>query len=304
MRDAHRLQPRAVLALLAVVLCAACGPEKKLTPDQYYDEATAAFADKNYQVAVERFNGLLDQYPFDPRAEEAELRIAESHYKRKHYPEAIAALNDFQRMHPMSPHLARVYFLLGQSYRDQMTTVDRDQAATESAHGWYRVVIDRYPDSPYADKARRKRAECREMLAGHELYIADYYLQHGNMNAAENRVKGLLESYPDTKVATDALERLAHEYGKAGDSERAARAQAAADDRRHRPTDDDPRTLDSAPARALLADLDERFGPSERLAESSAAPALRDPAAPRKGQPVGDQGPAYGPASGQRPDPY
>ena len=122
---------------------------------------------------------LLDQYPFDPHAEEAELTIAESHYKKKQYAEAIAAFNDFQRMHPMSPELAKIYYLLGKSYEKQMTTIDRDQGAADNAQGWYRVVLDRYPESPYAPKARRRMAKCRESMAGHERYVAMLLLEAG-----------------------------------------------------------------------------------------------------------------------------
>jgi hypothetical protein len=55
----------------------------------------------------------------------------------------------------MSPELAKVYYLLGKSYDKQMTTIDRDQTAADNAQGWFRVVLDRYPDSEYAPKARR-----------------------------------------------------------------------------------------------------------------------------------------------------
>src|SRR5262245_8065212 len=109
------------LALIA--FAASCSAPPKLTADQYYTEGKTAFTDENYEVAIRSYKDLLDQYPFDPHAEEAELTIAESHYKKKQYAEAIAAFNDFQRMHPMSPELAKVYYLLGKSYEKQMTTV-------------------------------------------------------------------------------------------------------------------------------------------------------------------------------------
>src|SRR4051812_19938073 len=196
------------LAFTLLVL-AACGKEQKLGADAYYREASDAFKDKNYDVAISRYKGLLDNFPFDEHSEEAELKIAHAHYKKKQYAEAIAAFNDFQRMHPLSPHLAEVYYLLGKSYMDQMTTIDRDQGATENAHGWFRVVVERYPGTPYAQKAKKKLVACRESLAAHEQYIANYYLRRGNLKAGENRVKGILENYPDTSAATRALDRLA-----------------------------------------------------------------------------------------------
>jgi outer membrane protein assembly factor BamD len=311
------MKPLRAASVVGLVILAACGTEKRLTPQEYYSEASEAFADENYPVAIKQYNELLDQYPFDEHAEEAELRIAESHYHREAYPEAIAAFNDFQRMHPMSPHLPRVYYLLGESYRDQMSTTDRDQSAAENAHGWYRVVIDRYPDNRYAVKARKKVVECRESLAGHELYVAKYYFDRDNLPAAENRVKGLLESYPDTETATLALERMAEVYADTGDEERAARVRAALAARAEQPAADGTLTLDSEPGRELLADLNARFGETERLADMTAGPALHDPtqtaapvvlpdpdAIPATGDPSFGGGPDAGYGPGQRNVPY
>jgi outer membrane protein assembly factor BamD len=321
---------RFVLALL--VLVAACGSKQKLSADEYYKQASEAFTKKNYEAAVTHYKDLLDQYPFDDHAEEAELRIAHSQYKDKHYAEAIAAFNDFQRMHPMSPELPRVYYLLGKSYMDQMTTTDRDQGAAENAHGWFRVVIDRYPESPYAEKSRRKLAQCRTALAEHELYIATYYFKRKNWPAGENRVKGILENYSDTPVATRALAQLADAYARTGDNDRERLARAALAERGAAPGGDTPDakidlaraadgatltdatlTTDPPPAaRAvstaspgaattmLLADLTSRFGPGQGLSATTTSPSLLDPVV-TKTKTSGD--PRYGPSGGAEAQP-
>lgn len=318
------MRSRSLLAVLALAVASACGTERKLSADEYYKQASTAFEGKNYEVAVKSYKELLDQYPFNDHAEEAELRIAQSHYKNKKYAEAIAAFNDFQRMHPMSPHLPEVYYLLGKSYMDQMGTTDRDQAASENAHGWFRVVMDRYPESPYAAKAHRKLTKCRHDLAEHELYIATYYFKRDNLRAGENRVKGILENYPDTAVATRALDELAAAYTKEGDAAheqmvRAALAERGATGATGEPPADpddkdgdatpggeapvgavpartdarpsvDPRATRGPATAALLADLTVRFGPAQGLSTAATTPTLLDPTVPAKG-PRGDAGP-------------
>ncbi len=281
---------------LALVAVAACGGPQKLTADAYYREATDAFEHKSYDVAIKQYKGLLDNFPFSEHAEEAELRIAHAHYKSKQYPEAIAAFNDFQRMHPLSPHLPEVYYLLGKSYMDQMTTIDRDQAASENAHGWFRVVVDRYPTSPYAAKARKKLAQCREALAGHELYIASYYLKRGNMKAGENRVKGILENYPDTAAATHAVEELATAYAKAGADEREKLARAALAERGGDSGSASAAAGNGAATEALLANLTARYGSGQGLSAAATSPSLLDPVVPKTAT-KGD--PRYGPSGSQ-----
>ncbi len=275
------------LALLALGT-AACGATPRLSADQYYSEGKTAFGEKNYEGAIHNYKDLLDQYPFDPHAEEAELTIAESQYKKHHYAEAIAAFNDFQRMHPMSPELAKVYYLLGKSFEKQMTTIDRDQQAADNAQGWYRVVVDRYPESEYAPKARRRMAQCRESMAEHDRYIARFYFKEKNLRAGENRVKSILEKFPDTVAATAALGDLAAAYERRGDTGAAEKVRAAVGERAAAfaslpETGPGSRAAGAVPAvrtpvtDALLDDLIKSYGPSEGGGAIVATPALVDP---------------------------
>ena len=264
--------------VLVLVSLAACGGQKKLSADAYYEEATHAFKDKNYEVAINQYKGLLENFPFDPHSEEAELKIAHSLYRNKQYAEAIAAFNDFQRMHPLSPRLPMVYYLLGKSYMDQMTTIDRDQGAAENAHGWFRVVVDRYPTSTYAAKARKRLVQCREALAAHELYIANYYFKRDNLKAGENRVKGILENYPDTTAATRAVEQLAAAYASAGQEDAAKLARDAAAERA---SAGDTSPSNGPATDALLADLTSRYGAGQGLSAAATSPSLIDPAPPK-----------------------
>jgi outer membrane protein assembly factor BamD len=279
-----------------------CSTPPRLSADQYYKEGKDSFGDKNYEQAIRNYKELLDQFPFDPHAEEAELTIAESYYKKKQYAEAIAAFNDFQRMHPMSPELPRVYYLLGKSFDKQMTTTDRDQSAADNAQGWYQVVVDRYPQSEFAPKARRRMARCRESMAEHDRRIAGFYFKHDNMRAGENRVKSILEKFPDTVAATKALEDLAAAYDKRNDAPAAAKVRAAAEERAAiyasmPETGPGSRAEGAVPAvrtpvtDALLASLVASYGPSEAGGTVVATPALIDPAGgPKLPTGAGDAG--------------
>ena len=209
-------------------------------------------------------------------------------------------------MHPMSPELAKVYYLLGKSFDKQMTTIDRDQAAADNAQGWYRVVVDRYPESVYAPKARRRMARCRESMAEHDRYVANFYFRKDNMRAGENRVKSILEKYPDTIAATRALEDLAKAYAERGDEPAAAKVRAAAEERAALyasmpETGPGSRAEGAVPAArtpvtdALLASLVASYGPSEGSGAVVAAPALIDPVGgPKRPTGSGDPG-AYAP---------
>jgi outer membrane protein assembly factor BamD len=212
---------------LAALVLAACGQEKTLTAREYHDLAAEAMREQAYDLAVDNYQKLLEEYPFSEYTDDAQLHVAYAQYLDKRYPEAIASFEDFERMHPTSPNLPFVEYHLALSYMDQMGKRDRDQKAAENAAAHFQALIDRYPDSGYAVKARQKLRETREVLASHELSIVRFYFTWGNPLGAEARLRLLLQTYPDTGMAAEGLFTLGEYLRKRGDVSRAAVAYAA-----------------------------------------------------------------------------
>src|SRR5262249_20285246 len=69
-----------VLVAVLIVAAGCAGKKKVIPPEKLWSQADEAYNDEAYEYAVDRYKLFLDQHPFDPRAEEAELRIAESYY--------------------------------------------------------------------------------------------------------------------------------------------------------------------------------------------------------------------------------
>jgi len=215
--------------LAAVVAASGCSSEKVKVapPDELYRQATKDYVEGNYGISIQTYKYLLDHYPLDERAEEIELRIAEAHFADEAYPEAIAAYADFQRMHPTSPRLAEVEFQIGMAYVGQMDTIDRDLNAAASAHARFESVIQRFPSSDYAQRARDELKAVREHLAARELYVARFYVRKGGHAAARTRVGTLLVTYPETESASEAIALIAADARASGDEDLANLADAA-----------------------------------------------------------------------------
>jgi outer membrane protein assembly factor BamD len=185
-----------------------CGAPPPAAERDLYEEANVEFEAGNFDTATKNFSELLEQYPFSDLAELARLRIAHAYYLNHEYEKAIAAFNDFERLHPTSPTLPFVGYTIGMSYLDQASTRDRDSSAAESALQQFQRVRNSYPDSLYARLAEFRIRQCEENLAGHELFVGDYYAHNKKPAAARARYEYVLSTYPRSDASVTAREKL------------------------------------------------------------------------------------------------
>lgn len=201
----------AALALLFVVTGCA-GKKATVPPNTLWDEGNSAMDDGAYELAVEKYKKLLDQYPFDENAENAELAIARAYYRVGRFPEAISAYGDFERMHPTSQNLAQVEYERGLAHMAQHKSTDRELEAAKNAHAAFQNVVDRFPGTEWSQRASLQIRTCKHNMAWHDANIAVFYLDRGSIRAAEARLRGLLTDYPDSDATAFALARFAEEY--------------------------------------------------------------------------------------------
>jgi outer membrane protein assembly factor BamD len=205
----------------------ACAIRKPPTGEDFYQQAQANFANHEFNAAIENYQLVIDKYPFSPYAEDAELKIGLAYYEMKDYAEAIGAMDDFQRMHPTSKNLELVSYYIAMSYYVQIGREDQDQTKSDQALKHFEILEQRFPEGSFAELARQNAAVCREMLARHEMVIGNYYFKRANFRAAESRLAELMQKYPDTPIAPDALYELGQSLEKEGKKYSAAQAFSA-----------------------------------------------------------------------------
>src|SRR5208282_4212781 len=216
-----------ILVAFALLPAAACSLRQKPSGEDYYAQGQLNFATKEYKAAIENYQQVIDKFPFSPYAEDAEMKIGLAYYQQKDYAEAIGSLDDFQRMHPTSKNLDLVTYYIGLSYYDQMGREDQDQGKTLQALKRFQELEQRFPEGDFAELAHDKVLVCREMLARNEMIVGNYYYKRANFRAAESRFAELMQKYPETPVAPDALFELGISLEKEGKRYSAAQAFAA-----------------------------------------------------------------------------
>ena len=218
------------LSLLLVGVWGCSATLRRPSAKEYYQQATASFTDEDYLGASDQYQELLDQYPLNPYAEEAQLKAAYGLFMEENYAEAVAAFKDFERAYPTSKHMPFVKYFLGITNYSQIRSRDRDQAVTRRADGFFQEVIDRYPESAFVLQAEEKSKSARDILAAHELMVANFNEKRGNLTATKARLRGLIEQYSETDATVEALgrlEQLLNEEGNVELADLAARAQSA-----------------------------------------------------------------------------
>jgi len=172
------------------------GPKEEKTAAQLVAEGRKEFADEDYRQAIEAYAKLKDWYPFSRFAKEAELKVADAYYHLKNYEQAIAAYDQYERLHPNAPEIAHAIYRTGRCYFDRMKGVDRDQTYTEKALQVFRQLERRFPSSSYAEKAQDHIRQCLKTLAGHELYVGEFYFKQARYKAALERFENVINNFP------------------------------------------------------------------------------------------------------------
>jgi outer membrane protein assembly factor BamD len=164
------------------------------------DDAAALF------IEVERL------HPYSEWASRGLIMAAFAYHEDEDYENARIAAQRYLDFYPGEEDAAYAQYLLALSYYDQIDQVGRDQGITYQALQALRQVIERYPDSEYAQDAILRFDLAFDHLAGKEMEIGRYYLRREHYTAAINRFRVVVEQFQTTSHTPEALMRLVEAY--------------------------------------------------------------------------------------------
>ncbi len=205
----NRIQAiRIVLAActLAVMGCSS-GPELDTsTPEGAFKQGERYEKDERYEEALVQFNAVKNKHPYSKLATEAEIRIADIHFKRDEFVESQTAYQIFKEMHPTHPKIPYATYRLGLSFFKQLpSTIDRDLSVAERAILYFDEVLNSYPTSSFAKDSKDYKQKALKMLAEKEYYIGNFYFIRDFYESALGRFEDLLTKYPRLGFDAQAL---------------------------------------------------------------------------------------------------
>jgi outer membrane protein assembly factor BamD len=182
-------------------------------PEKLYNEGVFLLDKRHdYKEASRKFEEVERQHPYSDWARKALIMVAYARYEAKDYEECVSAARRFVTLHPGSSDAAYAQFLIGSAYFEQIPDVSRDQGRTEKAIAALEEVSRKYPDSEYAQNAKKKIEVARDQLAGKEMVTGRYYLNRKDFAGAINRFKIVVTQYQTTRHVEEALMRLSEAY--------------------------------------------------------------------------------------------
>lgn len=227
-----RLAPRLVLGLGLIALTA-CSSNKgddivldETPADVLYNQGLASMDKGKSSEALKKFEEVDRLHPYSETAKKSILMQAFTQHRRGQYTDAIQAAKRFITAYPASPDAPYAQYLIAESYFAQISDVSRDQEMAQRAAEAYRELVQKYPDSRYAEDSRKKLIQAEDQLAGKEMEVGRYYLAKRQFIPAINRFKNVVTNYQTTRHIEEALARLVECYMALGVTSEAQTAAA------------------------------------------------------------------------------
>lgn len=216
-----------VLSLFAVLsACAGSKESKEIvgTDVSLYNQGMDALQGKKYSKAINLFEELDRQHPYSSYAQKGQVMTIFAKFENEDYDEVIFEADAFIQENVGFKNLAYIYYLKGLADYYRISDPKRDQGHTKNALATFQALVNRFPDSKYAEEAEQKIILCQDHLASKEMEVGRYYQSTGNMLAAANRFQTVVNEYQRSSQTPEALYRIAEVYTALGLNDEAVRA--------------------------------------------------------------------------------
>ena len=207
------------ILILLFVIFASCSKEKlnksvikeKSLDGQVleaYTEGLESLRGGDVLFAAKKFNEAEMLFPQSEWAPKSALMAAYSYYSQDYLDDAIAELERFLNVYPLSKNKDYALYLLATSHYEKIVDEKKDLQSILSAKNNFNKIIKNFPNTEYALDSEFKIDLINDILASKEMYIGRYYFDRRKWIPAINRFSTVIEEYDTTIYVEEALHRL------------------------------------------------------------------------------------------------
>lgn len=194
-----------LLALFVAVGCGGGGQLVLESPEQGLREGKALFDRGRYIRASEYFQRVFDFGRAHAYAADAQYYLAQSYYNSRQY---LLAANEFTRFveyYRGDDRAEDGEFLRAMSYYNLAPPYQLDQTDTNNAITYFQLYLSRYPEGRFTTRAFEIIEELRGRLADKQMDIARLYERRKMYHAAALEYARLVDEFPDSHYAAEAV---------------------------------------------------------------------------------------------------
>src|SRR3954462_13220631 len=180
-----------------------------------FDRAMDAMKHSKYDVARLSLQTLINTYPDSEYIARAKLSVADSWYAEggaTGLAQAEIEYKDFITFFPNMPEAAEAQLKIANIHYREMEKPDRDFTHAMRAEEEYRNLIKQFPDSKLVPEAKQRLLEVQEVLAEREYRVGRFYFMRESYPAAIARLRSVVDKYPLYSRADEALYLLGQAY--------------------------------------------------------------------------------------------
>jgi len=197
-------------------------PDERLVEKELYDQAQSRLKNGSFSTAIMSLEALEARFPFGRYAEQAQAELIYAYYMNSQFEAAQSAAERFINLHPRHSHTGYAFYMRGlASFTDdsgifsryfQSDLAKREVVMAQTSFDELSDFISRYPNSKYVPHAKQRMIYLKNLIAEHEIYVADFYMKRGAYLAAIGRAKYVIEHLPNTPQTPYALSILIEAY--------------------------------------------------------------------------------------------
>ena len=212
-----------ILLVLLFVIFASCSKkelnesvikEKSLDGQvlEAYTEGLDSLRVGDVLYAAKKFNEAEMLFPQSEWAPRSALMAAYSYYSQDYLDDAIAELDRFLLVYPLSKDKDYAIYLLANSHYEKIVDEKKDLQSILFAKENFVKLQKNFPNTEYALDSEFKIDLINDILASKEMYLGRYYFDRKKWIPSINRFRTVIDEYDTTIYVEEALHRLVEVY--------------------------------------------------------------------------------------------
>jgi outer membrane protein assembly factor BamD len=214
----HHLRPLRLVPVAAAMIFAGC--HQGFQPRKYgsdlsrlYTASVKQLQSHNWDNAVTGFERLTIELPArDTLLPLSVYHLAQAHEGKEDYLLAAQSYTRVAESYPLDSLADDALLHAGLAYGQMWRRPELDPQYGEMARTTLQTVLQLYPDSPLAPRAQKELDNLSNMFAQKIFENAMFYMRRKFYDSAIIYLTSVIDQYPSTPTAHDAMLRLAEAY--------------------------------------------------------------------------------------------